>query len=63
MAERYSMLPSMILQEATTHDLQIFTLANSIKDREMKKARGESIADTYNQSQIDTMYNNFKNRE
>lgn len=60
MAERYGMLPSQILREATTHDLQLFTIANKIKEREMKKARGESINDTYSQEELNKMYKEFK---
>ena len=62
MAERYGMLPTEIFERATTHDLMIFFNANMIKYRNEKKSRGESIADTYNQSQIDEMYSNFKNK-
>lgn len=57
------MLPSQILEKATTHDLQIFSIANNIKEREIKKARGENITDTYNKHELEEMYQNFKQRE
>jgi len=62
MAERYSMLPTEILGRATTQDMFIYINASLIKTREDKKARGESIADTYNQTELDDMYAKFKNK-
>ena len=40
MAEKYGMLPSELLEKATTHDLMIYNNANMIKLREDKKSRG-----------------------
>jgi hypothetical protein len=62
MAERYGMLPTQILEQATTQDMFLFINASLIKIREDKKARGESIADTFNQSEIDDMYYKFKDK-
>lgn len=62
MAERYGMLPTQILQDANTFDLYLFLNANIIRTRQEKKARGESINDTYSQKELDSMYHNFKNR-
>ena len=60
MAERYSMLPTEIMSKATTHDLVIYYNANLINLREQKKARGESIADTFTKNEISEVYDNFK---
>ncbi len=62
MAERYSMLPTELMRKATTHDLVIFYNASLINLREQKKARGESIADTFSQNQITEVYENFKKK-
>lgn len=62
MAAKYSLLPSEVLSRATTLDLQFHLNAEVIGDRERKKARGESIADTYTQTEIENMYNKFKGR-
>lgn len=50
------MLPTQVLEQATTFDMQIFQNAAIVRDREVKKARGESIADTYTQEQVEEMY-------
>lgn len=63
MAERYSMLPTDVLQKATTVDFMIYYNANLIKIREDKKSRGESINDTYTQSEIEEVYSNFKKHQ
>ena len=54
------MLPTKILQEGTTHDIQMFATANTLKDRAIKKARGENITDTYTPEQLEDMYSKFK---
>lgn len=62
MAERYGMLPTQILAKATTQDLFLFINASLIKTREDRKARGESIADTYSQNELDDIWDKFKNK-
>lgn len=62
MAAKYSLLPSEVMSRATTLDLQFHLNAEVIRDREHKRSRGESIADTYSQSEVDSMYNKFKGR-
>ena len=47
MAEKYGMLPTDILEKATTMDLLIFNTATMVQLREQKKSRGEDINDTY----------------
>lgn len=60
MAEKYSMLPSQILETATTVDLMIHVNASVLKMREQKKSRGEDITDTYTQEEIMERYNKAK---
>ena len=60
MAERYSMLPTDVFKNASTHDLHIVNNANLIRTRQQKKANGESIADTYSQSELESIYKDFK---
>jgi hypothetical protein len=62
MAEKYGMLPTKIMTEGTTIDMFLFINAHLIKIREEKRAKGESIADTFNQKDIEEMYSKFKNR-
>ncbi len=62
MAERYSKLPTEILEHATTQDMFLFINASLIKTREDRKARGESIADTYSQTELDGIWDKFNNK-
>ena len=63
MAERYSMLPSEILGKATTQDLSIFYNASVLRMREQKKQSGQSIADTYSESDILEKWNKVKGND
>jgi len=63
MAQRYGLLPTEVMQRATTYDMIIFYNSNLIKVREEKKAKGESVADTYSQNSIEQMYQDFKERK
>ncbi len=63
MAERYGMLPSDILDRGTTQDIMIYNNAHIIRVREEKKARGESIADTINQSELDDIWHKVKGKD
>ena len=60
MAQAYGMLPSEVLDKATTQDLMIYNNANMIKYREDKKSKGESISDTYSQSELEAIWNKTK---
>ena len=62
MAERYGKLPTEIMEQATTIDLSVFNSSNTIKYREEKSKKGESIADTFSQTQVDDMYTKFKEK-
>jgi len=60
MAEKYGMLPSEVLEKATTHDLMIYNNANMIKLREYKKEKGESISDTISQTELNAIWDKTK---
>lgn len=60
MAEKYGLLPSEVLERATTMDLAISYNATVLKMREQKKQRGESISDTYTESEILERWNKAK---
>jgi len=60
MAEKYGLLPSEVLQRATTTDLAISHHASILKMREQKKQRGESISDTYTEAEILQRWNKTK---
>ena len=59
MAEKYSMLPSQILDKATTVDLMIHVNASVLKLREQRKSRGENITDTFSQHEISERWNQW----
>jgi len=60
MAEKYGMLPTELLQKASTFDFMIYYNASILRDRYQKQNRGENIADTYSQAEIDKVYADFK---
>jgi hypothetical protein len=63
MAEKYGMLPSEVLEKATTHDLMIYNNANMIALRDQKKAKGESISDTISQTELNQIWENTKGKD
>lgn len=60
MAEKYGMLPTQILADASTFDFMIFNNASILRDRWSKQSRGENTANTYTQDEIDEVYAKFK---
>lgn len=62
MAQKYSLLPSELLERGTTMDLQFHYMAETHRDREQKKARGDvkGLAETYTKSEIEQVYANSK---
>jgi hypothetical protein len=59
MAERYGMLPSQVLQNASTRDLQIFDTAMSY--RQYREEKAEKGADFYQQADLLAAVNNMRN--
>ena len=60
MAERYGYLPSEILRKGTTVDLEIFNIASILRLRQQKQSKGESLEGTYNQAELQDIYNKAK---
>jgi len=60
MAERYGYLPSEILRNGTTVDLEIFNIAFILRDRQQKANKGESLEGTYSQQELQEIYNKAK---
>lgn len=54
MAEKYSVLPSDLISRGNTLDIEFHILAETHKDRERKKGRGdtEALAESYSQTEI-----------
>ena len=44
LAQKYGLLPSQVIQEATTYDLHVHIIAESYRDRQRAKASGNSKA-------------------
>ena len=63
MAERYGMLPTQVLEQASTFDLQIFYNSAIIRDRASKLKKGENIGDTYSKEQLEEMYRQRTGKE
>ena len=60
MAAKYGMLPTEILAKGSTQDLQFHIHAETLRDRETKKARGEDISDTFTQAEISEVYKRWR---
>lgn len=50
------MLPSQVLSQATTADIQIHIHSQTYQERARKAANGESIADTVSETEIAEVY-------
>jgi len=60
MAQKYSMLPSQVLEHATTFDIQMHIIAESYKEQQMKKASGKSIAPDMSSEQLTEAYSKWR---
>ena len=56
MAETYHVLPSKLLEEGNTLDIQVFNYAQTYKVRQQKLKAGEDITDTYNPEELEKMW-------
>ena len=65
MAEKYSVLPSELLQRGNTFDIQFHVLAETYKDRERKKASGDTagLTDNYSKAEIEERYKQWQNSQ
>lgn len=53
MASKYGMLPSEVIDRATTFDAQVHLCSETYLNREKRRAQGEDIADTYSQAEAE----------
>lgn len=59
MAERYKVLPSQIMKEATTFDLYIMDAALSYRNYQDKKSQGK-VAEQYTTEDLQAILNKVK---
>ena len=59
LADRYKMLPSQVLDQATTFDLYILDAARSFYNYHEKKANGQ-VAEDYTQTELEQMVKNAR---
>jgi len=55
-AETYHVLPSKLLEEGNTLDIQIFNHVQTHKLREQKLKAGEDITDTYRPEELEALW-------
>ncbi len=53
MASKYGMLPSEVLDRATTFDAQVHLNSETYQNREQRRARGDDISETYSQAEAE----------
>lgn len=53
MAEKYGILPSVLLEEGSTIDIQIYHVAENIRTRQENIKEGKDITHTYNQEYLE----------
>ncbi len=56
MAVTYHVLPSKLLEEGNTLDIQIFTHMANLRDREQKLKSGEDITKTYRPEELEEIW-------
>ena len=61
MANRYGCLPSELIRNGDTLDLDVYMTITNITDREDRKRKGENITDNYDQDYLEEIYNNVRN--
>lgn len=58
MARRYGMLPTQILNQATTHDIQIYLHAVTYEERQ--RAEKAQVGDTYTATELQEIYQSWR---
>jgi hypothetical protein len=53
MASKYGMLPSEVLDRATTFDAQVHLNSETYINREKRRAQGDDISETYSQAEAE----------
>lgn len=62
MAEKYGQLPSAVLANSTTLDIQIHQIVERHKDRERKRASGEPVDATVPEN-LEELYNQWRQHQ
>ena len=60
MAEKYGILPSVLLEQGSTIDIQIYHVAENIRLRQQNIKDGKDITNTYNEDYLKEKLNNVK---
>jgi hypothetical protein len=58
MAEKYGILPSVLLEQGSTIDIQIYHVAENIRIRQQNIKDGKDITNTYNQEYLEQQLQN-----
>jgi ABC-type proline/glycine betaine transport system ATPase subunit len=63
LAQKYGLLPTQVIREATTYDLHVHIIAESYRDRQRAKASGNSkaLAESYSQNEINEVWSSWQN--
>jgi hypothetical protein len=56
MAVTYHVLPSKLLEEGNTLDIQLFTHVSNYRDRERKLKAGEDVTGTYRPEELEEIW-------
>lgn len=62
-AHRYSVLPSQLVKQGDTLDLEVFLVVNNINDRRQKQSRGEDTTDNYDKDKLEELFRNVTKRD
>lgn len=65
MAAKYGVLPSDLISRGSTLDIQFHILAETHKDRERKKGKGDTnaLAESYSQAEINERMKQWQNSQ
>jgi len=61
-ASRYGCLPSELLVNGDTLDIEVYLTISNITDREDKIRKRENITDNYDQEYLKELYENVKHK-
>ena len=62
LAQKYGLLPSQVIQEATTYDLHVHIIAESYRERQraIQSGNSKALADSYSQNEINEVWNKWQ---
>lgn len=50
--ETFGKLPSEVLRNADTFDMQVYDIVQTLREHERKKSSGDSVTDSYSQEDL-----------